>query len=603
MRTLTLLAAMAAFALPSTAQTPRATNDSSQKTGFPGSGVGHRPKVEIAWNRFYDYAEVYAEFDRIEAGWPGFVRHEVIGHSVEGREMRVYTVSNPATGEDKTKPAMWIDGNVHGNEVQGAEAAMYAAWYLAENYGANPEITELVDRAVFYILPMVNPDGRAHWFKDAHNAHSSRTGVQPLDDDRDGLSDEDPDDDLDGDGQITQMRKFMPGHGTHRQDPDDPRILVPVASNDKGIRGDWLLVGEEGLDNDNDGRINEDGPGGYDMNRAWPSMWMPEFVQGGAGPYPLYWPETRCIARFIVEHPNIAALQSFHNAGGMILRGPGAEAFGEYEREDLRAFDELGRDGEKMLPFYRYMIIWKDLYSVFGGFVTWTYEGLGIISFTNELWADEQTFPQRGGNSNPGQSFFGTTAQKDRLFFDDALLFGAGYVDWHGFEHPLYGKVELGGFRKDVGRVPPTFMIEEMIHRNALFCLKHARQMPLVKIEDAITTDLGDGVRSIDVVFKNDRLIPTRTGRAAAKKIGAPDVYTCEGKRVEVLAGGFRTDRWHPEEIELAEREPARLLREQGIPGRGEVRVRWILRGKGERVTIGWKGEKGAAVTLDVKIQ
>ena len=110
-----------------------------------------------------------------------------------------------------------------------------------------------------------------------------------------------------------------------------------VPDNDRGVRGDWIMLGQEGIDNDGDGRVNEDSVGGYDMNRSWPSLWMPQHVQGGADPYPLYWPETRSIARFILEHPNVAALQSFHNAGGMILRGPGAEAFGAYLRADLQA--------------------------------------------------------------------------------------------------------------------------------------------------------------------------------------------------------------------------------------------------------------------------
>lgn len=571
--------------------------------GFPGSPVGHRPKVEIPWNRFYSVEEIYDLLDRIEAAFPSLVKHEVIGHSYEKREMRVYTVTNSDKGKDIEKPAMWIDGNVHGNEVQGGEAAVYAVWYATENYGSNPEITELLDGSALYVLPMQNPDGRAHWFADAHSPHSSRTGYQPTDDDLDGRFDEDGPNDLDGDGQITQMRKLVPGQGTHRLDPNDPRILERVPANDKGIRGDWLLLGEEGVDDDGDGRINEDGGGGYDMNRSWPSMWQPEYVQGGAGPYPLYWPETSCVARFLLAHANVAAVQSFHNAGGMILRGPGAESFGDYPASDVRVYDELGRDGERMLPFYRYMVIWRDLYTVFGGFVTWTYEGLGIISFTNELWSSEQYFPDKSKNPEPGRNFFGTNSQEQRLFFDDQLLMGAGFVDWHPFEHALYGAIEIGGFRKDVGRVPPTFLIEEMIHRNALFCLKHAREMPRVSIEEPTVVDLGDGIRAIDVVFRNERLIPTRTARASGQKIGEPDAYTLSGKGVEVLAGGFRTDRWRPEEIQLAKRDPARLLREEGIPGRDEVRVRWIVRGSGQDAVIGWEGEKARDASLKIRIR
>lgn len=557
--------------------------------GFPGLAAGRAPRVEIAWNRLYDIDALYAHFDRLAAQWPELLTHQVIGRSVENRELRVYTLQNPASGAEADKPAMWVDGNVHGNEVQGGEAVLYLAWYLLENHGSNARATELVDGTVFYLLPSVNPDGRAHWFEGAHNAHSSRTGVQPIDDDHDGLYDEDPPDDLDGDGNIVMMRKYVPGNGDFRLDPDDPRVMVRVPPNDKGLRGDWIYVGQEGLDNDGDGRINEDEVGGYDMNRAWPALWYPEHVQGGAGPYPLYWPETRAIARFLLAHPNVAAVQSFHNNGGMILRGPGAEVYGEYPREDVRVYDELGKDGEKMLPFYRYMIIWKDLYSVFGGFVNWTYEGLGILSFTNELWNDDSQDPEKRIDA------------RDRTFFDDKLLLGAGFVPWHAFTHPLFGEVEIGGFKKDVGRVPPSFLEEEMLHRNALFCVRHAEALPRIVVREAVVTDLGGGVKAIDVLVANERVAPTRTAVARDEKIGAPDVLALGGAGLQVLAGGFRQDRFRPEVIRLQEHEPARLLCEGGLGSREELRVRWIVRGSGP-ATIRYTAEKARDVerTLNV---
>jgi hypothetical protein len=559
--------------------------------GFDGNPLERPRRVEIPFNRLYDSTEIYAHFDAIATAWPRFLEHQVIGQSVEGRELRVYVINNPETGEPAEKPAMWVDGNVHGNEIQGAEVALYLAWYLGENYGTNDRITELVDRTTFYILPMVNPDGRDHWIHEAHSASSSRTGYQPTDIDRDGLFDEDPPDDLDGDGHITSMRKHVPGRGTYRLNQDDPRIMEYVPPNDRGIRGDWIFLGREGIDNDSDGRINEDSAGGYDMNRAWPGLWRPDHVQRGAGPYPLYWPETRCIARFLCEHPNIAGVQSFHNAGGMILRGPGAEAHGEYPRADIRVFDELGADGEKMLPFYRYMVLWKDLYTVFGGFVTWTYEDLGVISFTNELWTSKRMYPDDGVDRS----------SESRHWFDDNLLSGAGFIDWHPHQHPFYGEIEIGGFRKDVGRVPPSFLIEEMVHRNALFCIKHAAAMPEIVVGSTEVTALPDGISAIDVIFENRRAIPTRTAHAAAQEIGEPDVFTILGEGVEALAGGFRTDRWRAEAIELAERNPHRLVREKGIGSRAEVRVRWFVRGSGT-VTLSWSGQKGRDVAVQVDV-
>ncbi len=578
---------LGALLCPPAGAAPQAQPD-APSLGFPGLPAGRAPRVEIPWNRLYDYPEIHAHFDRLMEQWPNLLEREVIGHSVENREMRVYILSLPSTGAAEDKPAMWIDGNIHGNEVQGAEATLYAAWYLLENYGSNPRVTQLVERSTFYFLPMVNPDGRAHWFNEAHSASSSRTGYRPDDDDRDGTADEDGPDDMDGDGNIVQMRKHMPGEGTHRLNPDDPRILERVPSNDRGLRGDWILLGSEGIDDDGDGRANEDGPGGYDMNRAWPSSWQPEHVQRGAGPYPLYWPETRVIARFILEHPNIAAVQSFHNAGGMILRGPGSESYGSYPSSDARVYDELGKDGERMLPFYRYMVIWKDLYTVFGGFVNWTYEGLGIFSFTNELWTRSRLFPDASA-SELGVGDFQESAQ----YVNDKLYFGSAFVDWHEAEHPLYGSIEIGGFVKDYGRVPPSFLIEEMLHRNMAFCLEHAEAMPWVVVQEATLTRLGGGVRALDVVFRNESLIPTRSALAARDGMGVPDRFEIvPGSGVRVLAGGVRTDRFRADRIELEETTPESIVHEAGVPGRGEVRVRWLLLGDGS-AEVAWRGEKG----------
>ncbi len=542
-------------------------------SGFPGLPVGHTPRVEVAWNRLYDVEGLYAIFDRLVEAYPDLIEKRILGRSIENRELRVYVIHAPNAGEETDVPAMWVDGNVHGNEVQGGEAVAYLAWYLLENQGHNARVTALLERATFYLVPTINPDGRAHWFADAHTPHSSRTGVLPVDNDHDGTADEDPPNDLDGDGQIVQMRKYVPGEGNFRLNADDPRRMERVPPNDRGITGDWILLGSEGIDDDGDGRINEDGVGGYDMNRAWPSLWEPEHVQYGAGPYPLYWPETRSVATFILDHPNVAAVQSFHNAGGMILRGPGAEAFGSYPAADVAVYDSLGRKGERMLPFYRYMVIWKDLYSVFGGFVTWTYEGLGIISFTNELWPSKRRFPQEDG-----------TGQGDAHFFDDQLLSGAGWVEWHPYDHPLYGKIEIGGFRSDVGRVPPTFLVEEELHRNAMFCLAHAEAMPEVTLSEPEITQLGPETYTVDVVLENKHLIPTRTARAREKHIGIPDIVTLHGQRVKVLAGGVRTDRFRPSAMELTEEQPYRILLEGGVPSRGRVRLRFFVRGSGDFV-------------------
>ncbi|HEX6200179.1 MAG TPA: M14 family metallopeptidase, partial [Thermoanaerobaculia bacterium] len=275
-----------------------------------------------AFNRLYDYEEMTGLLRAYARAYPEWVTVESIGKSREGRDIWVLTVNNPATGPALSKPAMYIDGNIHANEVQGAETALYTVDFVLESYGRLDRVTELADRIAFYVIPMVNPDGRARWFEGPSTPNFPRTVMVPVDDDRDGVADEDGYDDLDGDGVITGMRKKVaPGEGTHRLHPKDPRILVPT---EDGELGDWRLLGSEGVDNDGDGRVNEDTVGYVDPNRTWGYFWMPRYVQAGSGDYPLQIPETRSIALWALEHPNIGAVQSYHNSGQMILRGPGA---------------------------------------------------------------------------------------------------------------------------------------------------------------------------------------------------------------------------------------------------------------------------------------
>ncbi len=547
-------------------------------------------RVEIAFNRYYTYAELEDHMKRIAAAYPDLVELREIGRSLQGRSLWVAIVNSPKTGPHTTKPAMWIDGNVHGNEVQSAEAVLYSLWYLTKAYGQVPSLTDLLDRCSFYFMVSVNPDGREYWFDEANTPHSSRSNQRPVDDDRDGLFDEDPPDDLDGDGSITQMWIRDPD-GRWERDKHDPRVFRRVRDDQ---RGEWTLLGSEGIDNDGDGRINEDGPGGDDMNRNWPSGWKPSYAQGGAGEFPFSNPETRAVGDFIMAHPNIAAGQSYHNAGGMILRGPGAQ-FREnlYPRSDARVYDEIARIGEDMLSYYRSMIIWRDLYTVHGGFVNWLAEGLGIISFTNELWTNARYFQR--DISNPDD---------ERMWlFRDRLQFGLAFKDYTEFDHPQHGPVLVGGLNKWSSRSTPTFMLEEECHRNFAFTMFHADHMPLLAFERVETARAGDGLWTVTVQVRNDRLIPSRTAIQAQRRIGTNDLLTCEPLAGGRVAASGSMNTWRDTRIDPVPFEPARVQLPAGVPGRGSVIHRFYVEGKpGETVRIRYTGERAKDIETTITL-
>ena len=547
-------------------------------------------KVNIAWNRFYDYDEISQLARQLVDAYPELLSMQSLGKSEQGREMWLITLNNPKTGSDTEKPAIYIDGNVHGNEIQGAEAVMYSIWYLTKSYGKIESLTNLMDRAAFYFLPMQNPDGRDYWFDEPNTSSSSRSGQRPTDNDFDGLLDEDGPEDLNGDGHIGRMYRFDP-NGRSRRNRDDPRIIERV---EPGKVGDLTMVGSEGIDNDGDGRINEDGPGGYDMNRNWPSGWQPNYIQYGAGDYPFDRPETSAIGLFIEAHPNIAAGQSYHNAGGMILRGPGAKSRENlYPRADKAVYDALGKAGEEMLPFYRYMIIHADLYTVHGGFVTWLSEGLGIASFTNELWSNSQIM------QNPQKRL----DQAGRLRWQDHVLFGQTLTEWTEYDHPTLGKVLIGGGTKYASRVPPPFMLEELCHRNFAFTMFHADNMPLLSFQWIEVKPLENDLWQITIEVANEKIIPSRLAIAEQKKIGQPDRLALIGDGVEVVASGRLTDRFDKTIDAIDDRKHV-IPNDGGIPGRGHRTFRYLVSGEaGKTVSLKYTAQKSRDLEIALRLE
>ncbi|HKH39540.1 MAG TPA: M14 family zinc carboxypeptidase, partial [Rubrobacter sp.] len=64
---------------------------------------------------------------------PGFCKVESISRSCrsyEGREIWLAELTNLKTGPAETKPAFWVDGNIHAGEVTGSMAALYLIEHL-----------------------------------------------------------------------------------------------------------------------------------------------------------------------------------------------------------------------------------------------------------------------------------------------------------------------------------------------------------------------------------------------------------------------------------------------------------------------------------------
>ena len=508
-----------------------------------------RPKVpgQLDFNHYHKYDEVISFLKKWEKDYPNIVDLYSVGKSFEGRDIWQMTVTNKSTAKDTDKPAMFIEGNRHSGEVTGAESALWFAWHILSNYGQDPEITRLIDTKTLYVKIKNNPDGSELYL---NTAQSNRSTVKPHDDDGDGLLDEDSPEDLDGDGYILQMRKKVePGKGQMIIDPDDKSGRLMKRAPDG--KGDYIVY-SEGIDNDGDGRYNEDGIGGLDLHRNYPENWRPEpgldltgrgWTQGGAGEYPLSEPETRAVVLFLLQHPNVAIGQTLDTTIPMLLHGPSTSRMDESMfPEDMKLYKYFDEEGKKITgykyagdTYFDYANAGRDSREMFrpqgvaaeplelrgsplfGHSPDFGYLYYGAIWYGDELWCGGRVKDYDGD---------GKITELEQLRFLDEELGGKYFAPWHKFNHPQLGEVEIGGFNPKFWRQnPPPELLEEWIKKEAMFNLFLAKSLPQVKIVSVRIQPVKKEVDTYEIisVFTNEGFLPTALKMADRVKIVRPD--------------------------------------------------------------------------------
>ena len=503
-----------------------------------------KPKAEgeMDFAHYHKYAEIVSFLNTWAKEHPDIVDLYSVGKSFEGRDIWQITITNKKTGKDTDKPAMFIEGNRHSGEVTAAESALYFAWHVISQYGADAEITRLVDTKALYVRVKNNPDGSELYL---NTAQTNRSTVRPHDSDGDGLLDEDPSEDLDGDGFCFSMRqKVEPGKGEFILHPDDKtgRLLKRVGKD----KGDYKVY-SEGLDNDGDGKYGEDGVGGLDLHRNYPENWRPEpgldltgrgNTQLGAGAYPLSEPETRAVVLFLLQHPNVSVGQTMDTAVPMHLRPPSTsrsqDSMFPGDLALYRHFDELGKKitgypyaGDVFWDFAQATSDYRDWDDdeeeepggrpLFGHSPDFGYFYYGAIWYGDELWS---------GGKVVDYDKDGKISDLEVLRWNDEALGGKGFKSWTRFSHPQLGEVEIGGLNPKLFRQnPPVSVLEEWAKKEAMFNLMLAKSLPQVKIVsvDVRPVKKEPGVLEVVAVFTNEGFLPTALEMAERVKIVSPD--------------------------------------------------------------------------------
>ena len=443
---------------------------------------------------YSSYAEQNNRLNALVKAYPTVASITSLTKTNGGKDIWLLTIG---LGNTSSKPAIVVIGGTEGNHLLGSELAIGFAENLLK--GSNTDsIKNLLEKTTYYVFPNMSPDAMEQYFSKLKYERSGN--ATETDDDRDGKLNEDGFDDLDGNGKITMMRVESPV-GEYKLHPDDTRVLVKADAT-KGEKGTYLLL-MEGIDNDKDRQLNEDGEGGIAFNKNL--TYKHGTFAPGAGDFPVSEKESRALLNFLYDAFNVYAVISFGSNNN--LSTPVAyNALAARERILAGYLEPDAKVNSMVSELYNNVTRLKDApkTSTAGGdLLSWGYYHYARYSFSTPGWWVPKAKPD---TAKKEKAFTVEDATANYLRWSQQQGITNTFTDWKIVQHPDYPnqKVEVGGLDPFVLINPPYKLVADLVKKHTYFLVRLADQQPVIDVMNVKTDKLGDGLTrvSFDVINK-----------------------------------------------------------------------------------------------------
>ena len=115
----------------------------------------------------YSLDEGVAFLQDIADAYPQITALVSLGLTVEGRDIWALKITDQPDIDEPEEERILFTGLTHAREWATHEMMLYMVQYLTSGYDTDPEVRHIVDNAVVWLVPAVNPDGyRYSWFVD-----------------------------------------------------------------------------------------------------------------------------------------------------------------------------------------------------------------------------------------------------------------------------------------------------------------------------------------------------------------------------------------------------------------------------------------------------
>ncbi|MCP5021717.1 MAG: hypothetical protein GY930_08050 [bacterium] len=456
-----------------------------------------------------------------------------IGKAPTGQSLSMATFkgSNSSPGQ----PELLIVANLEGDRPVASEVAMGIIRRLAK--GDSP----LLEAATVHVLPVANPDGAMHALVGGLPWRGSA-----MDEDRDGRMDEDGPMDLDGDGKVLWLR--VPSNsGAWHASESDARCSIK-AKHVREHAGAFHLR-REGMDVDGDRVFSEDPQGGVSVDANFAHRW--EQYAPAAGAYPLSEPESRALAKFLIDHPSVACVLVLDDEDNLSKPSKGNDKVKtnstEPMKDDAGLISVLGmrlkpkkEEGKKEKPDEtpaaegdvkeksnadesketepKWTAPRTSKHGM-GNFADWAYFQRGALVLESAVWSYPLNAKGEGDKALPNEA----TEEEKLLAWSDRTYGAAGFQPWTPFVHGELGSVEIGGFMPLMRKNPPAVDLPGLVEHYSSFVESLAADFARIEWSEVSYMALDDkGVFDIRAKLVNRGRFATTTAMGDKNRAALP---------------------------------------------------------------------------------
>lgn len=492
---------------------------------------------------YWRYAELLVWLRTIADQHKDLVRVERFGSSHEGRPLYVVIVG---VHNDRPRPALWIDANMHSSELIGINVAVnFVDDLIALHRGDNRHtlsaaVAAAAREALVYVVPTMSPDGLEAVHDDGRFVRSSPANEKKTSRPRWRQAD------LDGDGQVRRLRVLDPC-GSFVESKSIAGLMLPRTVDDDGP---FYALYPEGFIEDFDGDsipawdIFDDNP--LDLNRNFSTGWRHEPEQAGAGDYAGSSPEARAVMALATSTPSIFFWINLHTYGGVWIRPYGDKPDSAMSFSD-RAIFGLVEDWAQehahaptVSGFSEFTYVPDQ--PLRGDLSDYAFLQRGAYAWSVELW---DIFARAGlprGARFVDRYTDQRAADIEHLTRSLDAIGAVSVLPWRAFKHPQLGDVEVGGFdpRFSVWNPPEGPLVDEISKHNAAVFMRLLALLPRLHVTSS-RHDLGNDRFLVEVVVENRGGVST-IGPVVAKNLPHVEDLTVQVvDSARVLDGARRT--------------------------------------------------------------